>query len=229
MKKQGIMHGTKQKMFQDKRKLSASSALLGGIFTAIWGIGHLVVTEVVVSDFKVLPMPIELVKTIRLEWVGEGITLISLGVLIMLLYHDLRKGNRVAWKISIVISCILFTFAIWHTLGSPLNRIEYQLCAPIFTLSALLIILPLLIYRDKFKEGKEGSLEEARKTISERKEQRKQIILKEIEKKRRITNNEVEKLLGVSDATATRYLDELEAKGKIKQIGVKKGAYYTLK
>ncbi|MEZ4156877.1 MAG: hypothetical protein R3B52_02830 [Candidatus Paceibacterota bacterium] len=34
-----------------------------------------------------------------------------------------------------------------------------------------------------------------------------------------ITNNHIEMLLGVSDATATRYLDELEKRGKLKQVG----------
>ncbi|MBU1092253.1 DeoR family transcriptional regulator [Patescibacteria group bacterium] len=34
-----------------------------------------------------------------------------------------------------------------------------------------------------------------------------------------ITNNEVEHMLGVSDATATRYLDELEKQGIVEQIG----------
>jgi len=34
-----------------------------------------------------------------------------------------------------------------------------------------------------------------------------------------VTNNEIEKLLNVSDATATRYLDELEREGVLKQIG----------
>ena len=33
------------------------------------------------------------------------------------------------------------------------------------------------------------------------------------------TNNEIEKLLNISDATATRYLDELEREGVLKQIG----------
>jgi len=34
-----------------------------------------------------------------------------------------------------------------------------------------------------------------------------------------VTNNDVEKLVGVSDATAERYLDELEKEGKIRQVG----------
>jgi len=37
----------------------------------------------------------------------------------------------------------------------------------------------------------------------------------------------VENLLLVSDATATRYLDELEKEGKIKQVGkTGKGVFY---
>jgi Fic family protein len=35
----------------------------------------------------------------------------------------------------------------------------------------------------------------------------------------KITNDEVEKFLHVSDATATRYLSQLEKENKIKQVG----------
>jgi predicted HTH transcriptional regulator len=45
----------------------------------------------------------------------------------------------------------------------------------------------------------------------------------------RITNNQIEELLGVSDATATRYLDELEGRGKIIQKGDGRSTYYELK
>ena len=38
-------------------------------------------------------------------------------------------------------------------------------------------------------------------------------------KNSKITNDEVEKFLHVSDATATRYLSQLEKEGKIKQSG----------
>lgn len=49
-------------------------------------------------------------------------------------------------------------------------------------------------------------------------------------KGRKITNDDVEQLLRVSDATATRYLDELEEDGKITQVGkTGKGVHYTLK
>lgn len=47
---------------------------------------------------------------------------------------------------------------------------------------------------------------------------------------KKITNNEVEKLLGVSDATATRYLEALEQEGVIEQIGKEgRSVYYKAK
>ena len=44
----------------------------------------------------------------------------------------------------------------------------------------------------------------------------------------KITNDEVQQLLGVSDATAERYLEELESEGLITQSGLSgKYVYYT--
>lgn len=42
-------------------------------------------------------------------------------------------------------------------------------------------------------------------------------ILTLLETQTPLTNNHIERLLGISDATATRYLDELEKQGKIRQ------------
>ena len=39
-----------------------------------------------------------------------------------------------------------------------------------------------------------------------------------------LTNNDVEAMLDISDATATRYFDELEKEGKVRQVG-KTGRY----
>jgi Fic family protein len=51
-----------------------------------------------------------------------------------------------------------------------------------------------------------------------------------IKTRSQVTNNAIEHLLGVSDATVIRYLDELEKEGLIKQIG-KTGpsVYYEVK
>ena len=55
-------------------------------------------------------------------------------------------------------------------------------------------------------------------------------ILELFNKKNRITNDDVEKLLKVSDATATNYLDELEKEDKVIQHGgSKRDTFYTSK
>lgn len=65
---------------------------------------------------------------------------------------------------------------------------------------------------------------------TKQKEASKGKILALLRDKQRIANNDVEKLLGVSDATATRYLSELEQEGKVEQVGATgRGVEYTLK
>lgn len=62
----------------------------------------------------------------------------------------------------------------------------------------------------------------------ERKAKNKELILKYIQANGKIQNNEVEKLVGVSNATAERYLNELEKEGQITQHGtIGKGVFYT--
>lgn len=61
-----------------------------------------------------------------------------------------------------------------------------------------------------------------------RTQRRKDLIVEYLKHHDKITNNDVEHLLEVSDATATRYLQQLENEGKIKQVGeVGKGVFYT--
>ena len=60
------------------------------------------------------------------------------------------------------------------------------------------------------------------------KEEHKQKILEFANANDKITNNDIEKLLGVSDKTVQRYFNELEGEGKIKQTGeTGRGVFYT--
>ncbi len=59
----------------------------------------------------------------------------------------------------------------------------------------------------------------ARAVIQSRKQKKLDKIMEVLNTKGKITNDEVEKLLRVSDATATRYLTQLEKEGKLKQEG----------
>ena len=73
------------------------------------------------------------------------------------------------------------------------------------------------------------ALAEHNKAVQEKIEEKKGRIIAVLQERSRITNDDVQKELGVSDATATRYLDDLEKDGKIIQQGSQKGAFYVLK
>ena len=71
-------------------------------------------------------------------------------------------------------------------------------------------------------------LNKARQVIQSRKQKKIDHILDLFAKRTNITNDEVEKFLHISDATATRYLEILEKENKIKQSGkTGKGVSYS--
>ena len=63
---------------------------------------------------------------------------------------------------------------------------------------------------------------------SEQKQKHIQEVLELAKQKGEIKNDDIQYALGVSDATATRYLDELEKDGKLTQSGSGKGIIYRL-
>jgi Fic family protein len=62
-------------------------------------------------------------------------------------------------------------------------------------------------------------LAKASAKIQSKKKAKLEKIMSALNTKNKITNDEVEKLLHVSDATATRYLAQLEKEGTITQVG----------
>ncbi len=65
------------------------------------------------------------------------------------------------------------------------------------------------------KTRKTGLIE----TQAREKEENKRKISEFMNGQDRVSNDDIQNLLGVSDATATRYLDELEKEGIIRQVG----------
>ena len=64
----------------------------------------------------------------------------------------------------------------------------------------------------------------------EQKAANKEKILAFVQEHGKIQNNDVEKLAGVSNATAERYLDELEKEERLTQHGtIGQGVFYTVK
>jgi len=75
----------------------------------------------------------------------------------------------------------------------------------------------------RFLKKPAGETEPKRDLMDESKEKHAEMIGKAeeyIKSKSEITNDEIQNLLGVSDASAERYLHDLETQGKLKQIGV---------
>lgn len=65
---------------------------------------------------------------------------------------------------------------------------------------------------------------------SAKKTENKQKILAFVQEHEQIKNDDVEKLVGVSNATAERYLSELEKENKLTQHGkIGQGVFYTAK
>lgn len=77
------------------------------------------------------------------------------------------------------------------------------------------VVIPPIINKNPIRE----LLNNARFAIQTRKKKKLEKILSLFAKRTSITNDDVEKLLHISDATATRYLTILKKENKIKQIG----------
>ncbi len=99
----------------------------------------------------------------------------------------------------------------------------------IVIVALIIVILIIAYYVARIKGMKKEQVEPANEAREENKEENKEKIMRFLQEKDEIRNNDVEQLLGVQDAMATRYLDELEKEGKIKQVGEEgRGVYYKL-
>lgn len=85
-----------------------------------------------------------------------------------------------------------------------------------------LFFLFFLFYLVPVKQQKSNLMEDQSKEKAEHLQKIKDFM----ENKDRAVNDDVQKLLGVSDATAERYLNELEKAGILHQKGEKKGVFY---
>ncbi len=70
--------------------------------------------------------------------------------------------------------------------------------------------------------------EKGRAAIAARIKKRKDRIMERAKREGKVTNDDVEDLFCISDSTAHNYLSELEAEGRLTQVGeTGRGVYYT--
>lgn len=88
--------------------------------------------------------------------------------------------------------------------------------------------LTLFAINEFKKEMKGGSfgLGAANEARQQEKSRNREKLMEYLETHERITNDEVERLLNVSHATATRYLDELQEDGLVNEVGEGAGTHY---
>lgn len=95
----------------------------------------------------------------------------------------------------------------------------------IFILGAVIGGVAVWLFFKLKARGKRLGLIERQRQEKERGKEAILGILDEVESP--ITNNLIEQYLGISDATATRYLEELEKEGLVRQVGnTGSGVYY---
>ena len=132
-----------------------------------------------------------------------------------------NKNLYLKTTITAIVLTIVYAIVIY------LLRQEFDWKSIIFF--AILFWIIFFLIQKRFEERKGIEKIVYRDINKQQKTEGKEKILKELQDKDKITNNDVEKLLGISDASATNYLQELENEGKIKQIGeTGSGVYYIL-
>jgi len=106
---------------------------------AIWGVAHLFATRGVVSGFG--EISIDNKRVITMEWVVEGIALISIGAFVATATW-IDAASQVSGGVYAVAILALLALALVSLLtGFKIAFLPYRLCPFIFGLSALLILV----------------------------------------------------------------------------------------
>ncbi len=184
-----------------------------------WGVGLWLIGYVLgIIAFMVVPASM-------IGWVVSpfGI-LITLWVLIKKIkVEDVTYYLKIAIVWTII--AIVFDYVFLVLLFKPVDG-YYKLDVYFYYVSTF--VLPLVV--GIFKIGKKRNFTGTGVSLIEKQAQQKAEHLRKVEDfvngKGRATNDDIQKLLGVSDATVTRYLDELEKQGFLRQKGQSKGIYY---
>jgi hypothetical protein len=111
----------------------------GGALTILWGSAHLYPTKKIVEGFGRISRDNQLLVT--MEWLSEAILLIFTGVLVTVMTARYGPSDAAAQTtFALCAGMLLVWAAISAVTGGRIHFIMYRLCAPIFTLSAALIL-----------------------------------------------------------------------------------------
>ena len=116
---------------------------LGSFLVLFWGIAHLFPTRAVVRRFGDISADNR--RIITMEWIVEGISLIFIAVVVLL-------ATAVDRTSAVSKAIVWASFAMLNTLsavslatGFKVRFLPFKLCPMVFTVSAILILLGVLV------------------------------------------------------------------------------------
>jgi hypothetical protein len=113
---------------------------IGGALTMGWGTAHLYPTQKIVRGFGGISRDNQLVLT--MEWLSEAVLLIFTGLLVVLMTARFGADAAAAQTVFAASAGMLLVWAaVSAATGGRVDFIMYRLCAPIFTVSAALILI----------------------------------------------------------------------------------------
>jgi hypothetical protein len=112
---------------------------LGAFLPLFWGIAHLIPTRSVVAGFGEISLDNR--RIITMEWIVEGVSLISLGVIVAVVTSiDYAAAiSRAVYWISFAALNALSVVSLFT--GFKVSFLPFKLCPAIFTTSSILILL----------------------------------------------------------------------------------------
>jgi hypothetical protein len=118
-------------------------SFIGSALTILWGIGHLFPTKNVVKGFGDITEDNK--NILVMEWVNEGATLLFIGVLVITvsLVDPLSEVSGYVYILSAIMLIALAVISLFT--GFKVNFLPYKLCPVIFTSSAVLIFLGMIL------------------------------------------------------------------------------------
>ncbi len=115
-------------------------AYIAGGLCITWGIAHLAATRMVIEDFEPL-LPFNR-RTITMAWIGGGLTLVFIGVLVGLVARGAAPGDTSVMIVYRTCAGMLFASAVLMLLTASRTPIlAMKICPAIQTVAAVLLLL----------------------------------------------------------------------------------------
>jgi hypothetical protein len=117
---------------------------VAGSLPVIWGIAHIIPVKNVVKGFG--EISVDNKRILMMEWINEGLTLIFLGILIIIITLTGEPGVEIKRTVYFLSAAMLIVMSVISLFtGFKVNFLPYKLCPVIFSVSAILIVLGLIV------------------------------------------------------------------------------------